>query len=124
MKTLSVLTVSLTAAAALSAIACSPRDRQDVSNAARNTVAETRQATQSAANTAEKAIDDSMITAKVKSALLADATVKGLQINVDTVGGTVTLTGTAASNTERTQAERVATSIEGVRGVVNRINVS
>jgi hyperosmotically inducible protein len=124
MKTLSVLTVSLTTAAALSAIACSPRDRQDVSNAARNTVAETRQATQSAANTAEKAIDDSMITAKVKSALLADATVKGLKINVDTVGGTVTLTGTAASDVERSQAERVATGIEGVRGVVNRINVS
>jgi osmotically-inducible protein OsmY len=119
-----LLTVSLSAVALLGAVACTPRDREDVSKSAKNTATEVRQATEVAANKAEKAIDDTMITAKVKSALLADSTVKGMDINVDTVGGTVTLSGTAKSQAERSQAEALASSVEGVRNVVNRINVS
>jgi osmotically-inducible protein OsmY len=108
----------------IAAIGCSPRDRQEVSDTARNTAAEARQATEVAANKAEKAIEDSVITAKVKSALLADSTVKGLNIEVETQQGTVTLSGNAKSDMERTQAEKLAMGIEGVRGVVNRISVS
>jgi hyperosmotically inducible protein len=119
-----LLTLSLSAAAVLGAAACSPRDRDEVTSSARNTATEARQATEAAANRAEKVIDDSVITTKVKSALLADSTVKGLNIDVDTVGGTVTLSGTAKSQAERTQAEALASSIEGVRNVVNRISVS
>jgi len=119
-----LLTVSLSTVALLGAVACTPRDREDVSKSAKNTATEVRQATEVAANKAEKAIDDTMITAKVKSALLADSTVKGMDINVDTVGGTVTLSGTAKSQAERSQAEALASSVEGVRNVVNRINVS
>jgi hyperosmotically inducible protein len=119
-----LLTLSLSTVAVLGAVACSPRDREEVSSSARNTASEARQATTSAANKAEMVIDDSVITTKVKSALLADSTVKGLNISVDTVGGTVTLSGTAASQAERTQAEALAASIEGVRNVVNRISVS
>lgn len=119
-----LLTLSLSAVAVLGAAACSPRDRDEVSSSARKTATEARQATEKAANRAEKVIDDSVITTKVKSALLADSTVKGLNIDVDTVGGTVTLSGTAKSQAERTQAEALASSIEGVRNVVNRISVS
>ncbi len=119
-----LLTLTLGTAAVLGALACSPRDRDEVTNAARNTGSEARQKTQVAANRAEQTIDDSVITTKVKTALLADSTVKGLNISVETVGGTVTLSGTAASQAERTQAEAVTTTIEGVRNVVNRINVS
>jgi osmotically-inducible protein OsmY len=119
-----LLTVSLSTVALLGAVACTPRDREDVSKSAKNTATEVRQATEVAANKAEKAIDDTMITAKVKSALLADSTVKGMDINVDTAGGTVTLSGTAKSQAERSQAEALASSVEGVRNVVNRINVS
>ena len=119
-----LLTLSLSTVAVLGAVACSPRDREEVSSSARNTASEAREATTSAANKAEKVIDDSVITTKVKSALLADSTVKGLNINVDTVGGTVTLSGTAASQAERTQAEELAASIEGVRNGVNRISDS
>jgi osmotically-inducible protein OsmY len=119
-----LLTVSLSTVALLGAVACTPRDREDVSKSAKDTATEVRQATEVAANKAEKAIDDTMITAKVKSALLADSTVKGMNINVDTVGGTVTLSGSAKSQAERSQAEALASSVEGVRNVVNRINVS
>ena len=119
-----LLTLSLSTVAMLGAVACSPRDREEVSSSARNTATEARQSTEKAANKAERVIDDSVITTKVKSMLLADGTVKGLNSSVDTVGGTVTLSGTAASQAERAQAESLAASVEGVRNVVNRINVS
>lgn len=124
MTTNRLLTLTLGTAAVLGALACSPRDRDEVTNAARNAGSEARQKTQVAANRAEQTIDDSVITTKVKTALLADSTVKGLNISVETVGGTVTLSGTAATQAERTQAEAVTTTVEGVRNVVNRINVS
>ena len=119
-----LLTLSISTVAVLGAVACSPREREDVSSSARTTATEARQATEKAANRAERVVDDSVITTKVKSVLLADSTVKGLNISVDTVGGTVTLTGTAATQAERAQAEALAASVEGVRSVVNRINVS
>jgi hyperosmotically inducible periplasmic protein len=56
--------------------------------------------------------------------LLADSSVKGLNISVDTVGGTVTLTGTASSQDERAKAAALAAGVEGVRNVVNRISLS
>jgi hyperosmotically inducible periplasmic protein len=124
MTTNRLLTLTLGMAAVLGTLACSPRDQNEMSTAARNAGSEARQKTQVAANRAEQVIDDSVITTKVKTALLADSTVKGLNISVETVGGTVTLSGTAATQAERTQAEAVATTVEGVRNVVNRINVS
>jgi hyperosmotically inducible protein len=119
-----ILILSVSTLAVLGAVACSPRDREQVSSSARNTATEARQATEKAADRAERVVDDSVITTKVKSVLLADSTVKGLNISVDTVGGTVTLTGTAATQAERAQAESLAASVEGVRSVVNRISVS
>lgn len=124
MSTIRLFALSLGSAAMIAAIGCSPRDRQEVSDTARNTAADVRQSTEVAANKAEKAIEDTVITAKVKSALLADSTVKGLNIEVETQQGTVTLSGNAKSDMERTQAEKLAMGIEGVRGVVNRISVS
>ena len=119
-----ILTLSICAVAVLGAVACSPREREQVSSSARTTATEARQATEKAADRAERVIDDTAITTKVKSVLLADSTVKGLNISVETVGGIVTLSGAATSQTERTQAEALAASVEGVRNVVNRINVS
>lgn len=124
MKNSRYMIIPLTAAVLTGVIACSPREQQEVKQTARNAAAETRQAAQTAADKTERAIDDSVITAKVKSALLADSTVKGLNISVDTVQGTVTLSGTAKSAAERAQAESLASAVDGVRQVVNRIDVS
>jgi hyperosmotically inducible protein len=124
MTDLRLLTLSISAVAVLGAVACSPREQEQVSSSTRSAATEVRQATEKAANQTERVIDDSVITTKVKSVLLADANVKGLNISVDTVGGTVTLTGTASTQDERAKAASLAAGVEGVRNVVNRISVS
>lgn len=124
MTSIRIFALSMGTAAMIGALGCSPRDRQEVSNSAKNAASEARQATEVAANKTERVVEDTVITAKVKSALLADSTVKGLNIEVETQSGTVTLSGSAKSDTERVQAEKLAMTVEGVRSVVNRISVS
>jgi hyperosmotically inducible periplasmic protein len=62
-------------------------------------------------------IDDSWITAKVKSQLLADDDVKGLDINVDTKGNIVHLTGVVPTTQARNEAIAIARATKGVRDV-------
>lgn len=62
-------------------------------------------------------IDDAGITMRVKSRLLDDPVVKGLQIDVDTRDGVVFLTGSVSSEAERKQAVEIARSTEGVKNV-------
>ncbi|MDR6992909.1 BON domain-containing protein [Luteimonas sp. 3794] len=61
---------------------------------------------------------DTWITTKVKSSLLADSDVAGLDINVETVNGVVTLTGQVDEQTQIAEATRIAREIEGVTNVV------
>ena len=61
---------------------------------------------------------DTWITTKVKSSLLADSNVAGLDIDVETVNGVVTLTGQVEEATQVTEATRIAREIEGVTEVV------
>jgi hyperosmotically inducible protein len=68
-------------------------------------------------------IDDGVITTKVKSALLADDTVKGLDINVDTTQGTVRLSGAVDSQTQIDMAMQIAKGVEGVKDVQNELTV-
>lgn len=62
--------------------------------------------------------DDAWITSKVKAQLLADTAVKGTQINVDTKGNVVTLTGTAESAAARDMAIKLAAGTKGVKNVI------
>ena len=78
-------------------------------------------ATSGAMGTAANAIGDAAITAKVKTALLADADVKGLQIEVDTKDGAVLLTGTADNESNAAKATTLARGVEGVKSVENKI---
>ena len=64
-------------------------------------------------------IDDTVVTAKVKSALLGDQDVKGLGIKVETRKGTVQLSGFADSQVQVDRAVSVARGVEGVKGVEN-----
>lgn len=68
-------------------------------------------------------IDDGMITTKVKTALLADDTVKGLDINVDTSQGTVRLSGAVENQTQIDMAMQIAKGVEGVKDVQNELTV-
>jgi hyperosmotically inducible periplasmic protein len=81
-------------------------------------------AIQTAPQTAGQYVDDTTLTTKVKAALLADDEVKGLAISVETSGGTVQLTGTAKSDSERQKAEQLAKNIEGVTSVQNSIAIN
>ena len=62
-------------------------------------------------------IDDAGITMRVKSRLLDDPLVKGLQIDVDTRDSVVFLTGSVGSEAERKQAIEIARTTEGVTSV-------
>ena len=62
-------------------------------------------------------VDDTWITTKVKSSLLAESDVSGLDINVDTLDGVVTLRGQVESQAQIDTATRIAREIEGVNNV-------
>ena len=73
--------------------------------------------------TVGNAIDDSVLTAKVKSALLSDPGVKSFDIAVVTRKGTVQLSGYVDNNDQVNEAIRVSRGVEGVQGVVNEMTV-
>jgi osmotically-inducible protein OsmY len=64
---------------------------------------------------------DAWITAKVKTALIADEGVPGTKVRVDTTDGRVTLFGTVATAAEKQRAESVAKGINGAKSVRNLI---
>lgn len=73
--------------------------------------------------TAGGVVDDAMVTAKVKSALLADSNTHGMKIDVDTRKGAVQLNGFVASDMEKSHAAHLAATIEGVKSVENNLTV-
>jgi osmotically-inducible protein OsmY len=72
---------------------------------------------------AGRAVGDAAITTAVKTKFLADTTVKGLKIDVDTSNGVVTLNGTVASAAEADRAMMLARNTEGVKSVVNKLKI-
>ena len=68
-------------------------------------------------------VDDSIITGKVKSALIADSTTKAHQINVETKGGVVQLSGFVDNAAAKSAATSVAKSVSGVKDVKNELSV-
>jgi osmotically-inducible protein OsmY len=64
-------------------------------------------------------IDDSAITAKVKTALLNEPTLKSTEINVETFKGRVQLTGFVSSRANIDKAVEVAQAVGGVETVKN-----
>jgi hyperosmotically inducible periplasmic protein len=68
-------------------------------------------------------IDDKTINAKVKAALLNDARVSGIQVNVETYDGVVQLSGFVDDPEQIPRATEVAQGVEGVRAVRNDLIV-
>lgn len=69
-------------------------------------------------------IDDTAITAKVKTAFIEDDLVKALDVKVDTYNGTVQLSGFVETAAQRTRAESIARGINGVGNVTNNIQLT
>ena len=76
------------------------------------------------ADRAGAAITDAAITSAVKSKFLADGTVRGLSIDVDTAGGMVTLNGNVSSRAEAERAMMLARNTDGVKGVHDNLKVA
>lgn len=75
-------------------------------------------------SSATTVIKDSMITARIKTAMAKDKQVSALNIRVDTDDrGVVTLSGKAKSQAEADKAVALARSVEGVVSVQNNIQV-
>jgi osmotically-inducible protein OsmY len=68
-------------------------------------------------------VDDSWITTKVKSEMVANSDVSARNISVNTTRGVVKLTGTAASMQESNRAAQIARGVAGVKAVENDIRV-
>jgi hypothetical protein len=68
-------------------------------------------------------LDDSSITARIKSRFFESKKVDGSSISVETLNGTVMLSGFAKSAEEMTSAGEIARSVPGVKRVKNEISV-
>ncbi len=68
-------------------------------------------------------LTDAGITGRVKTKLLADPTVGGLKIDVDTRDQVVTLTGTVSSRAEKARALELAKKDESVKRVEDKLTV-
>lgn len=68
-------------------------------------------------------IDDSAITAKVKTALVKDQAVDADNVHVNTFKGTVQLSGFVNSDKQSDEAESDADQVEGVKSVENNLHV-
>jgi hyperosmotically inducible protein len=73
---------------------------------------------------AKELFNDANITATVKTKLAGDPAINALTVNVDTSHGQVTLSGKVALAEQKVEAEKVANKVDGVKSVVNQIQVT
>jgi osmotically-inducible protein OsmY len=68
-------------------------------------------------------VDDTAITTAVKSRFIGNDRVDGTSIGVETLNGTVMLTGFAKNATEKSTAESLTWKVGGVKSVKNEIAI-
>ena len=68
-------------------------------------------------------IDDSVITTAVKARFVENKEVDAVAISVETLNGTVMLSGFAKNTNEKTTAESLTRKVNGVKSVKNEITV-
>lgn len=73
--------------------------------------------------TAGSYVDDAGITTSIKAKFIDDKIVSASSISVETLNGTVQLSGFAKNAAEKTQAEQIARKTSNVRSVRNDIVV-
>jgi hyperosmotically inducible protein len=69
-------------------------------------------------------MDDAEITALVKTRLVADGAANLTRVDVDTNQGVVSLNGSVHTASEKTYAERLARGTEGVKAVVDNLQIA
>lgn len=68
-------------------------------------------------------VDDTTITTRVKARFAEDKQVSAMRIGVETLNGTVQLSGFATTQTEKDKASSIARAVPDVRNVQNNIVV-
>jgi hyperosmotically inducible periplasmic protein len=79
--------------------------------------------TSAASTTVGTELNDTLVTTKVKTALLADSDIKGLDVKVETRNGVVQLSGFVDNQTQIDRAIAATRDVEGVRSVENNIGL-
>jgi hyperosmotically inducible protein len=90
---------------------------------AREVGAEVGERTAVAADQAKRALNEGSLTAKIKAKMALDDSVKALNIDVDTTGSVVTLSGYVGSDAQRQRALLLARETAGVTQVVDRLQI-
>lgn len=68
-------------------------------------------------------IDDATLTTQIKSRFIESKAVDAASIHIETLNGTVLLSGFAKNSAERSTAESIARNVNGVKAVRNEIAV-
>ena len=90
---------------------------------AHEVAAQVKERTSDAAHDTRQVLSDSSLTAKIKAKMALDDHVKAFDLDVETAGGIVTVGGTVHSDAERQRALLLARDTEGIKKVVDRIQV-
>ena len=90
---------------------------------AREVGAEAGAAVAKGADEAQRAVVNGALTAKIKAKMTLDDRVKAANIDVDTTGSVVTLTGRVSSDDERRRALQLARETDGVTSVIDHLVV-
>jgi hyperosmotically inducible protein len=90
---------------------------------AREVGAEVGERAAAATEQARRALSDGSLTAKIKAKMALDDTVKALDVDVDTNGSTVTVSGTVATSAQRDRVVQLAKETAGVTRVVDHLTV-
>ena len=91
---------------------------------AQNDARDANNTLEQSADRAGQAVKDAAITTSIKTKYLADDTLKGMDISVDTEQGVVMLTGSVQSDAAKNLAEQIARDVDGVTGVNNQLTVN
>ncbi len=68
-------------------------------------------------------VDDAAITTSVKARMVEDKAVDAAAIKVETLNGTVMLSGFAKNSVEKSTAESIAMKVKGVKMIQNNVVV-
>ncbi|MHB1215892.1 MAG: BON domain-containing protein [Thiobacillus sp.] len=127
----SIAAIALASSLALLATGCDRKPaEQTAGGKTDNAVTDMKEEAHDLGNTLERkadqagqAIDDAAITTSIKGKYLADDTLKGLDISVETQQGVVTLTGSVQSDSAKELATTIAQGVDGVTSVNNQLTV-
>jgi len=106
-----------------SAVSSTEQKAAEIKGDVKQEAREAQQGMSRAADAVGDKMKDAAITTAVNAELARDAELSALRINVDTVSGRVVLQGTAPSIASRERATALASKVDGVTSVDNKLTV-